>query len=270
MKFDRDVCFLDIESTTTGDGGPNPATDRIIDIAIARFVPGPQGGLVHSHTTNWRVDPGVRIAPECTAIHGITDADVAGRQRFAAIAAQVLQLLEGADLGGYNLRNYDVPLLWEELYRADWTWVLEGVRIFDACTIFKKREERTLAAAVKFFLGRDHEEAHGAKADAHASADVLLAQLDRYPDLGAMKPEELAAYITEGEPRRVDLAGKLVRNGDGDVVFNFGKHKGVRVISCPDYAAWMQKQDFPKNTLLAVQLQFDIADAMYDGDYTGI
>ena len=43
-------------------------------------------------------------------------------------------------------------------------------------------EQRTLTAAYKFYCGRNLEDAHTAEADTRATYEVLMAQLDRYPE----------------------------------------------------------------------------------------
>ena len=57
----------------------------------------PDGG--HDHRTR-RVNPGVPIPPEATAIHGITDDDVADCPTFRAIAPSLVRFLDGCDLAG--------------------------------------------------------------------------------------------------------------------------------------------------------------------------
>ena len=218
---------LDLETT-----GTDPATARIVEIAIV-----PVGGEAKVR----RINPGIPIPPEATAIHGITDADVAECPTFRQIARGVLSALDGVTLTGFNVRDYDVPVLAEEFHRAGIEWEPAGV--LDAFQVFRHFERRDLAAAVRFYLGREHVGAHGAEADARAAADVLGAQLARYAvDLDA------AAKITAGEESRIDLAGKLVRRADGEAVYAFGKVKGRTVREDPGFAAWMLRQDFTENT----------------------
>ena len=53
--------------------------------------------------------------------------------------------------------------------------------------------------------------------------------------------------------KNADLAGRLVYNDDGEVVFNFGKHRGRSVKDLldkePGYYGWMINGDFPRYTL---------------------
>jgi DNA polymerase-3 subunit epsilon len=50
----------------------------------------------------------------------------------------------------------------------------------------------------------------------------------------------------------VDLAGRMVKNQKGIVVFNFGKHKGKAVLDVlkdePSYYDWMMQGEFPLDT----------------------
>jgi DNA polymerase III subunit epsilon len=227
----RPAFSIDIEAT-----GVNPATDRIIQLAIV------------SETFEYSilVNPGTPIPVGASEIHGITDDDVADKPPFLDHAGAVHKLLQGVDLIGFNLSNFDVPLLWEELYRCGIEWDLSDTKIFDAGTLFKRREERTLAAAVKFYLGIDAVDLHDAVIDAKATLRVLFAQCVRY-GLNPMDRDTLAKESAYDEVR-VDLAGKIVVGKDGRPTFNFGKAKGVAVEDDTGYAMWMLRSDFTQNT----------------------
>ena len=240
----KSLAFLDLETT-----GTDPAKDRIVEIAVLYLSSGLQQDLV------WRVNPGIPIPQSATAVHGISDADVAKCPTFKNVSNRVAEAVSACDLAGYNLSNYDIPLLWEEFDRAGITWDLTGINIIDVKNIFFKKEQRTLEAAVQFYCGEKHEEAHGAMADAQATAKVLRAQLKRYTDLGEMDMAKLAAFCCMEEQPRIDLASKLVRDADGDAVYNFGPKKGTKLRIDPGFAAWMLGKDFSKNTKLHVQME---------------
>jgi DNA polymerase-3 subunit epsilon len=239
--IERPIAFLDIEGT-----GTDVAKDRIVSMHVARIDP---SGVVEAE--NWMFNPGVQMSAEVIAIHGITNEQVAGCLPFRDHAKGIHNFIKGCDLGGFNLLNYDVPLLWEEFHRAGIKWNTRGVAIIDVGNIFKKKEERTLSAAVKFYCGRQHTGAHGAEADVEATIDVLDAQLGRYQDLTGMSVEELARFSQFED--RIDLAGKIIRNADGVPVFNFGQHKGTRVMDNKSYAQWMLSKDFSENTKEAIR-----------------
>src|SRR5690606_8679172 len=124
-----------------------------------------------------------------TRVHGISDADVADEAPFAARARSLLDLLEPCDLAGFNVRRFDLPMLLAELRRAGCDLPLDGRRIIDVQAIFHREERRDLSAAARFYLDREHDDAHSALGDIRTSAAVLAAQLDRYAHL----PKDLDA-----------------------------------------------------------------------------
>jgi DNA polymerase-3 subunit epsilon len=113
-------------------------------------------------------------------------------------------------------------------------------------TIFHRKEPRHLSAAVRFYLGREHADAHSAAADVEAAADVLAAQLVRYEDLPCTI-EALDGWIAPVPADAVDRYGKFVLR-EGEVTFAFGRNKGkpLRDVaeSDPDYLSWLLTCDF--------------------------
>ena len=223
--------------------GPDRLTDRIVEVAALKISP--DGGL---ETFETRVNPGVKIPREATAVHGITDADVAGAPPFSEVAPRLAAFLLGCDLAGYNLRGFDVPLLAREFERVKVSFSFDGRRIVDAQVIYFRKEPRDLSAAVRTFVGREHAGAHSALADTIAAAEVLAGQLRRYDDL-PRGIEALAAFTAPVEGRWVDADKRFVWR-DGSAVFNFGAKRGQPLADVaaksPEYLDWMLEADFPE------------------------
>ncbi len=235
MKLHRPLAVIDIEGTSL-----DVSESRIVEFACA--VLKPDGSRM-----NWvqRFKPDIPIPAEATAVHGITDADVAGCPPFKDYAAKILKGLEGKDIGGYNLRGYDLPVLDEEARRAGLRLSIEGVNVIDAFGIFSNKEKRDLSSAVQKYCGRSHEGAHGAGPDAQATADVIEAQLSFYPDLAEMSLADLAKFSMRGDFEAADLAGKLHFDAEGKICYSFGKNKGSRVEDEPGFGLWMLRQRTP-------------------------
>lgn len=245
----RPIAFFDLETT-----GINVASDRIVEISILKIDP--------SGNESWftrRVNPGMPIPPQSTAIHGITDEDVKDCQEFREMAKEVASFIEGCDLAGYNAIKFDIPVLAEEFLRAEIDFDIRKRRYVDVQVIFHKKEQRTLSAAYKFYCDMTLVDAHSAKADTQATYEILKAQLDHYSDL-KNDVEMLSAFSSQN--KIVDLAGRIILNSDGVEVFNFGKHKGKPVTDIlkeePSYYAWMMNGDFPlytKKVLTEIRLR---------------
>lgn len=244
LNLKKPIIFFDLETT-----GVNFQDDRIVEISYIKVFP---NGTEESRTL--RVNPGRPIPAEATAIHHITDADVASERSFKEIARELARTFQGCDIGGFNSNKFDLPLLQEEFIRAGVDDFEPGrCRLIDVQTIFHKMEQRTLVAAYKFYCGKDLTEAHSANADTRATYEVLKAQLDRYPEL-QNDMDFLAAFSTQ--KRCVDLAGRIVYDDKGREIFNFGKYKGKPVEEVfrqdPSYCNWMQQSDFSADTKRAV------------------
>src|SRR5262245_14853787 len=107
LRLTRPLVVFDIEST-----GRDPTTDRIVELALVVLRPLPaadeQLPLFAAAATHeqrvyeWRINPGIPIPAEASAVHGINDADVAGAPPFSAVAAEVAALFAGADVSGFN------------------------------------------------------------------------------------------------------------------------------------------------------------------------
>lgn len=231
MKLTRPLIFIDIEST-----GSDAARDRIVEIGMIKVL---QDGSREEYVQ--RVNPGTRIPAEVIAVHHITNEDVAGAPPFKTVAPAILQFVEGCDFAGFGISRFDIPILREELKRCDLALAMEGVAVIDGLTIYHRKERRDLTAAYQFYCHKDLVGAHGARADALASLEVLLAQLERYPDL-PRDTEALHAYCNRQDDRYVDPARKMFWR-DGEAALNFGKHKGALlrdlVQQKPDYVEWM-------------------------------
>ena len=235
FELDRPLAFLDLETT-----GLSTVSDRIIELAIIRVTP--QGDVLEAVR---RFNPGIPISPDASAVHGITDEDVADEPLFAARAKSLAELLEPCDLGGFNIRRFDLPMLLAEFKRAGVAFSVQGKRLLDSQVIFHREEPRNLSAAARFYLSREHEEAHTALGDIRTTAAVLSAQLQKYPDL-PRTPDGLHAYCDEVSPFQTELDRWFYRR-DGELVFRRGKHKGSPLAkvaaTSPDYLQWMLGAD---------------------------
>ncbi len=239
LQLNKPLAFIDIEAT-----GTNVSTDRIVEIAIVKHLPD------GTRTVKRKlINPQIPIPQVCVDIHGISDDMVKDAPVFKQAAQEIRQFLDGCDLACYNAYRLDIPLLMEEFIRADVEFDMKGRKVVDVQKIYHQMEQRTLSAAYKFYCGKTLEGAHGAEVDAAATAEILNAQLERYPQLGTSIDTINKAI---GEENIIDFARRFVFNDKGEECFNFGKHKGKTVADVlkaePQYYDWMMRGEFPMNT----------------------
>lgn len=195
------------------------------------------------------VNPEMEIPYESSAIHGIFEKDIADKPKFGELAADITAFLKGCDLSGYNALRFDIPVLLEEFLRCGIDFDMDKRRFVDVQVIFHRMEERTLKAAYMFYCNKDLSNAHSALADTEATAEVLEAQIDRYPQL--INSIDFLHEFTNIR-KNADWEGKFTLDKQGNPVFSFGKHKGKTVqqafIDEPGYYKWMMEKDFLLST----------------------
>ena len=265
LNLQRPLVFFDLETT-----GLQVGKDHIVEMCFLKINPdGTEEEMVE------RVRPAdehgntVKIPAETTAVHHISDADVADKPTFKELAPKVAAFIGDADLAGYNSNKFDVPMLVEEFLRVDYPFNIREHRLIDVQNIFHKMESRTLRAAFRFYCGgKDFENAHSANADTHATYEVLCAQLDRYDGVdyevkegvfekAPVKNDVDALSIFSSIGNCADLAGHIGYDAEHHEIFNFGKYKGRRLEDIfsiePSYSAWMLNADFPRSTKAVVK-----------------
>jgi DNA polymerase-3 subunit epsilon len=249
LNLTKPICFFDLETT-----GINITNDRIVEISILKVFP---NGTQESKT--WLVNPEMPIPKEVTEIHGITDEKVANEPTFKELAKEIYDMIKDSDLGGFNSNRFDIPLLAEEMLRAEIDFDMKNRVAIDVQTIFHKMEQRTLSAAYKFYCDENLDHAHSAEADTIATYEVLKAQLVKYDEL-----ENNTKFLAEFSSRKkfADFAGFIAYNKKGEECFYFGKHKGKLVTEVlekePGYFGWLLNADFPlytKKVLTAIKLR---------------
>jgi len=238
LELVRPIAFIDLETT-----GINIGTDKILEIAIVKILP--DGTRLVKRKL---INPQMPVPKASSDIHGITDEMVKDAPTFKQVANEIKQFIDNCDLGGYNSNRFDIPMLIEEFFRAGMEFSIQGRKMVDVQKVFHQMEQRTLSAAYKFYCNKVLEGAHSAEADAQATWEILVAQVERYPNLGTTV-DSIVKFT--GEDDIVDFARRFIKV-NGVETFNFGKHKGKAVTEVlriePQYYDWMMKGDFAMDT----------------------
>jgi DNA polymerase III subunit epsilon len=257
LHLSKPIVFFDLETT-----GLEIGSAKIIEISLLKITVDQRKEML-----TLLMNPEIPIPPETTAIHGITDDNVKDKPTFKQHAKKISDFIGNADLAGYNILRYDLPLLAEEFLRADVLFDVSNRSVIDVQNIFHKMEPRNLAAAYHFYCGKELVNAHTAEADTIATYEVLLAQIQKYENTTYKEHEKESKPVSNDmealgrfsvQKKFVDLAGHLIKNDKDETVFHFGKYKGQSVESVfqrePQYFDWIMKSNFPEYTKKVCQL----------------
>lgn len=245
IKTDKPLIFFDLETTGT------ELTSRIIQIAAIKFIPvnGLMNFSVWDSVLKLLVNPGTHIPEDATAIHGITDEMIKEAPQFEDLLPQVRDFFIDCDIAGFNILNFDVPVLAEHFAECGSDFPFPGTRFIDASVIIRKNFPRTLAAAYYTYTGDDMStvfQAHDALDDSKATLQVLGYQISKHyqdkTDIETLQKDSLDGRVI------IDPAGKFSRDKDGDIIFTFGSNKDKKVSTNPGMLSWMLMKDFPKTT----------------------
>lgn len=237
MKISKALVVFDLETTGTWID-----KDRIIEIALIRLDP---DGQRETYTS--KVNPGMPIPPIVTQLTHISDADVKDAPMFPAIAPKVAEFIADADLGGFNVERFDLPLLMREMADAGVKFDAQNRTIYDAQKVYHLHERRDLFAAFAFYCHQELKDAHSALADTEATLAILQEQLKRYGQ-GREDIEALKEFDYKPSSEFFDSERKF-RWWNGELYMTFGKYakkEPLRVIAQkdPNYLQWILDKDF--------------------------
>jgi DNA polymerase-3 subunit epsilon len=186
LLADLPAISLDTETT-----GLDVSRDRLLSVA---------GVLLHGErmfsavTFDRLVNPGRRIPPVSTSIHGITDSMVADAVGYPAIAGDLAGFCDGRVWIGHNI-GFDVAILRREARLAGLPWRdpthLDTLRLFAA---LRPRAPDVELDAVAVALGVDVSGRHTALGDALMTAEVYRRLLPLLAEEGVKTLGEALAF----------------------------------------------------------------------------
>ncbi len=237
MKLTNTLVTLDLETTGTWVD-----KDKIIEIALIKSRP---DGKEISY--DQRINPQIPIPSAVTELTGISNDDVAGQPLFHEVASEILEFIGDADLAGFNLERFDLPLLARELQEAGHRFDWKLHKVYDAQKVFHINEKRNLTAAYKFYCDKELNNAHSALADTRATLDIIKAQVKKYGE-GNDSIETLDQFEHAVPSEFYDDERKF-RWWNGKLYMMFGKY--ARKYTLQDiarrdskYLEWIASADF--------------------------
>ncbi|MDP2736878.1 MAG: 3'-5' exonuclease [bacterium] len=239
ISLDKPLVIFDLETT-----GLSINLDRIIEIAYLKIMP--DGKIIKDDLL---INPEMKIPAEAFAIHGISDDKVKDAPTLKDKAEELYGIFYDCSYGGFNVFNYDLPMLKREFLRVGLDFNYDNAKVIDSQKIYHYMEPRTLAAAYKFYCEKEHVDAHNALADVEATVKILTKQLEKYEETRDW--DFIYKIHHAADDRFVDTDRKFYWRG-GEAFFAFSKHKDRSLADVaekdPGFLGWLLSADFSEET----------------------
>ena len=235
LGLDRPLVVFDIETT-----GHNISIDKIVEIAYIKIW---QNGKMQRDDIY--INPEVAISKEVSTIHGLDNGNLKDKPNFQQKSQELFDTFSNCFYGGFNIINFDLPILRREFVRVGMDFEYSSGQIIDAKEIFKFLEPKNLSAAYSHYCHKEIKQKPGAMGDAEIAADVILAQTEKYQDLMNMDFIK-KIYHPEYETFKDNSQKFYWRKGETYLSFSKYKDRPLSEVAKEDpaFLEWMLTADF--------------------------
>lgn len=168
-KADRKL-IMDTETT----GFEDQNGDRIVEVGIVELI----GRKMTGEKLHVYLNPEKQMSNEVIRVHGISNAFLEDKPKFAQVAKKLFDFMQGAQIIAHNAA-FDMRFLTMEFDKAGLTGFADTVEVIDSLKLAKERypaQKNSLDALVKRLnVGKKDRTFHGALLDAEILAEVYLA-----------------------------------------------------------------------------------------------
>ena len=224
LKQEMFVC-LDCEST-----GLEPATDKIVEIAVARFTFEEIFQQFES-----LIDPECDIPKISQDIHKISAEMVAGKPKIKEVLPHVLQMIEGHVIIGHGI-NFDISLIAAEAQRHNIPTKITQQPLIDTLRLARIYGESPVNS-----LDRLRQHFNIAFEGAHRAMNDVIVNI------------EVFKYLTKPYKSTEEIL-KILQKPIKLKTMPLGKHKGRKFDEIPvEYLLWAEKKDFDQDLLYSIR-----------------
>jgi len=237
LKLDKPLVIFDLEAT-----GLNLHSDKIVELAYIKVWPNSR-----TKEDDMLINPEMKIGREAIAIHGIRNRYIKDKPAFRDKAQEIWDVFNDSYYAGFNIINFDLPLLRREFIRCGMDFEYSTKQIIDTRELFLKMVPRTLSSTYEYYCNKDFKQWHTALIDTEVSAEILVKQLERYRECRDW--EFINKIHAAEESEHVDGTQKFYWLR-GEAYFAFSKYRDQALKEIaredPDFLEWMLKADFNK------------------------
>lgn len=242
-KLKRDLIYFDIEST-----GLDISTSKIVELYAIKVKLNGEEETLHMY-----FNPIIEVEEDAYKLHNLSNDFLGKYKTFREKSDEVFSFFKDCDLAGYNIIQFDIPMLTEEFLNSSKPFNPFKVNIIDGFKIIRHFETLKLEDVYKRYFDEEIEDVHSANSDTVAVKKIIQKQMDIY-NLGNV--EEISNLLRSNDKGHnfLDFGGVFYES-KGEYYFGKGKNKNNLVRNHIDYLNWiLEKSDFPKGIKIVAKL----------------
>jgi DNA polymerase-3 subunit epsilon len=183
--------------------------DRVVEIGCVEVL----SRRISERHFHAYVNPEREIDEGASRVHGLTQEDLRSKPKFAEVARDFLDYVQGAELIIHNA-DFDVEFLDAELARAGLGRLAEHVaKVTDTLAFARElhpgKKNSLDALCERYLIDNSNRTLHGALLDARLLAECYLA-MTRGQESLVMELEAPAAVLAAAEALRIDVSSLIV------------------------------------------------------------
>jgi len=176
-----------------------------------------------------------------------------GNPTFREKAQELWEILRGCYYGGFNITNFDLPLLRREFIRVGLDFDYSSNQIIDSKLILQYMEPRTLSYAYKYYCRKERSSRpnlNTAQVDVDAALEILGKQISKYSEIKDIEFINEIHKAKDPEKAYASSTRKFYWH-EGKAYFSFSRYKDIslnRVAKLdPKFMKWLLASDFPED-----------------------
>jgi DNA polymerase-3 subunit epsilon len=252
FDIDQPIIFFDCETT-----GLDLEQDDIIELSAIKLNPNKEHEIM-----NIRFNTKKQLSDKVIEMTKLTNDILKNEPFFQEKADEIFNFFDRCDLAGYNIKNFDIPILMSNLNRCGYHFdpMKNKSRMLDVFKILSKREPRNLSSAYTFYTNKIMDKEHDANFDNLATIEIFKEQALRYyknQDV-LLNGDDDTKKDNDGNTV-IDFSGLFLKTPKGEFIYGKGKHKDEVINGNNiDYIKWVvDKSTFNNNTKFVAKELYD-------------
>lgn len=240
IKLEKPLVIFNISAT-----GWSLSTDKIIKIAYVKIW---KEGRVKKDSI--LLNPEIKISKESSEINGRKNVELKKYSTFKKRAQEIWDIFNSCCYGGFNIVNFDLPMLKREFLRVGMDFNYSTANIIDSRVVHEHMEPWTLSGAYKFYCKKNYSSySRDALNDVEIMAEILEKQIKDYR---ALKDWDFVFRVHNTREAKHEDTRKKFYWKKGEAHFAFSKYRDMPLSKVakidPEFLKWIIGADFSEET----------------------